>query len=49
VDAGIRTDLSTALSLEVDAFEKIFRTKDSQIGVASFLENGPGKARFTGK
>ena len=49
VDAGMRTDLSTALSLEVDAFEKIFRTKDSQIGVASFLENGPGKARFTGK
>jgi enoyl-CoA hydratase len=49
VDAGMRTDISTALSLEVDAFEKIFRTKDSQIGVASFLENGPGKARFTGK
>jgi enoyl-CoA hydratase/carnithine racemase len=49
VDAGMRTDLATALSLEIDAFEKIFRTKDSQIGVASFLENGPGKARFTGK
>jgi enoyl-CoA hydratase len=45
----MRTDLATALSLEVDAFEKIFRTKDSQIGVASFLENGPGKAHFTGK
>jgi 16S rRNA (guanine966-N2)-methyltransferase len=28
---------------------KIFRTKDSQIGVASFLENGPGKARFIGQ
>jgi enoyl-CoA hydratase/carnithine racemase len=49
VDAGMRTDLASALSLEVDAFEKIFRSKDSQIGVASFLENGPGKARFTGK
>jgi enoyl-CoA hydratase len=49
VDAGMRTDLTSGLSLEIDAFEKIFRTKDSQIGVASFLENGPGKARFTGK
>ncbi len=25
-----------------------FRTNDSQIGVKSFLENGPGKAEFTG-
>ena len=49
VDAGMATDLATALSLEIDAFEKIFRTKDSQIGVASFLENGPGKARFIGE
>ena len=27
---------------------KSFRTKDSQIGVKSFLEHGPGKAQFTG-
>ena len=26
-----------------------FRTEDSQIGVASFREHGPGKAAFTGR
>lgn len=49
VDAGMQSDLSTALEYELDAFEQIFHTHDSQIGVASFLENGPGKARFTGE
>lgn len=49
VDAGMATDLATALGYELDAFEQVFHTEDSQIGVASFLENGPGKARFTGK
>jgi len=48
VDAGMGTDLSHALSLEIDAFEKIFHTQDSHIGVTSFRENGPGKAHFTG-
>ena len=49
VDAGMQTSLTTGLEYELDAFEEVFRTDDSQIGVASFLENGPGKARFTGK
>lgn len=49
VDAGMATDLATALGYELDAFERVFHTQDSQIGVASFLEHGPGKARFTGK
>jgi len=26
----------------------VFTTDDSRIGVASFLEHGPGKAEFTG-
>ena len=30
------------------AFVESFRTNDSQIGVQSFLEHGPGKAEFTG-
>ena len=34
---------------ERDAFVEAFRTEDSQIGVKSFLENGPGKAEFTGR
>ena len=28
---------------------EVFRTEDSQIGVKSFLEHGPGKAEFTGR
>ena len=31
------------------ASSRSFGTEDSQIGVQSFLENGPGKARFTGR
>ncbi len=49
VDAGIETDLSSGLNLELKAFEEVFHTNDSQIGVQSFRENGPGKATFTGR
>jgi len=49
VDAGLGTDLASGLALERAAFEEVFSTEDSQIGVASFRENGPGKAVFTGR
>jgi len=49
VDRGIETDLASGLALELELFEEVFRTEDSRIGVKSFLENGPGKARFTGR
>ncbi|MEY3588115.1 MAG: hypothetical protein RJA47_711 [Actinomycetota bacterium] len=49
VDRGIETDLASGLSLELELFEDVFRTEDSRIGVKSFLENGPGKAQFTGR
>jgi enoyl-CoA hydratase len=49
VDAGIETDLASGLNLELKAFEEVFHTNDSQIGVQSFRENGPGKATFTGR
>lgn len=49
VDAGIETDLTSGLKGELTAFEEVFGTDDSQIGVASFRENGPGKAVFTGR
>ncbi|MFM9083049.1 MAG: enoyl-CoA hydratase/isomerase family protein [Actinomycetota bacterium] len=49
VDAGLSTDLASGLALERAAFEEVFATEDSQIGVASFRENGPGKAVFTGR
>ena len=49
VDRGIETDLVSGLALELELFEDVFRTEDSRVGVKSFLENGPGKARFTGR
>ena len=49
VDQGIENDLASGLLLERGLFELVFHTDDSQIGVKSFLENGPGKATFTGR
>lgn len=48
VDEGASATLAAGLALEIDLFEAAFRTDDSQIGVQSFLANGPGKAEFTG-
>jgi enoyl-CoA hydratase len=49
VDTGLDADLADGLMLERELFEESFRTDDSQIGVRSFLEHGPGKATFTGR
>jgi enoyl-CoA hydratase len=49
IDRGLETDLGTGMQIEQDAFVEVFRTEDSQIGTKSFLENGPGKANFTGR
>ena len=48
VDEGMQTELAQGLALELELFEEVFHSRDSQIGVASFLENGPGKASFNG-
>jgi enoyl-CoA hydratase len=48
IDQGLSTSLADGLRIERDAFVESFRTNDSQIGVSSFLEHGPGKAQFTG-
>jgi len=49
IDAGLSTSLDEGLALEREAFVEVFRTDDSQIGVRSFIEHGPGKAAFTGR
>ena len=49
VDEGLDVALPEALKLEQEGFVEVFGTEDSQIGVKSFLENGPGKAQFTGR
>jgi enoyl-CoA hydratase/carnithine racemase len=48
IDAGLSMSLADGLLLERDLFVATFGTNDSQIGVRSFLEHGPGKAEFTG-
>jgi enoyl-CoA hydratase len=48
VDQGLSTSLEEGLRIEREVFVESFRTNDSQIGVRSFLEHGPGKAEFTG-
>jgi enoyl-CoA hydratase len=49
IDAGLSVSLAEGLQLEQEGFVEAFGTEDSQIGVKSFLENGPGKAAFTGR
>jgi enoyl-CoA hydratase len=49
IDEGLELTLEEGLALEQDLFEAVFTTDDAGIGVASFLENGPGKASFTGR
>lgn len=49
IDAGLSTSLADGLKIEIEDFVEVFGTDDSQIGVESFLENGPGKAEFTGR
>ena len=49
IDEGMSSTLADGLLLERQLFTDVFATDDSQTGVKSFLENGPGKATFTGK
>ena len=48
IDNGLDVDLATGLKLETQLFAGTFATEDQKIGMRSFIENGPGKARFTG-
>ena len=48
IDRGMSMSLRDGLLVERELFVESFRTNDSQIGVRSFLEHGPGKADFTG-
>jgi enoyl-CoA hydratase/carnithine racemase len=48
IDRGLETDLSTGLEIERIQFAALFATRDREIGMTSFVENGPGKAVFGG-
>jgi enoyl-CoA hydratase/carnithine racemase len=49
IDAGLETDLDTGLEIERLHFAGLFATEDARTGMRSFVENGPGKARFAGR
>ena len=49
VDGGLDATLAEGLDLEAELFSEAIRTEDAGIGIRSFFENGPGKARFVGR
>lgn len=49
IDRGIEVDLETGLEIERQQFAALFATEDRAIGMGSFVEQGPGKARFVGR
>jgi enoyl-CoA hydratase/carnithine racemase len=49
IDRGLETDLDTGLAIEAMQFAGVFATRDREIGMTSFVAEGPGKARFEGR
>jgi len=49
IDQGLEVDLGTGLAIERQQFASLFATEDRRTGMTSFIENGPGKARFEGR
>jgi enoyl-CoA hydratase/carnithine racemase len=48
IDEGLELDMDSALRLESALFAGLFATDDQRAGMRSFVDNGPGKATFTG-
>jgi enoyl-CoA hydratase/carnithine racemase len=49
VDRGLEVDLETGLEIERIQFAALFATQDRSTGMTSFIEQGPGKATFSGR
>ena len=49
VDRGIEVDLRSGLEIERQQFAGLFATQDRTVGMGTFLESGPGQARFEGR
>jgi len=49
IDRGLEVDLDTGLEIERAQFAALFATEDRTTGMKSFVESGPGKARFEGR
>jgi enoyl-CoA hydratase/carnithine racemase len=48
IDDGLDFGLGMGLAFEQEMFTEVFSTDDARVGVDSFLQNGPGKAVFSG-
>ncbi|MFF9093666.1 enoyl-CoA hydratase/isomerase family protein [Streptomyces sp. NPDC014776] len=46
IDTGLETDIDTGLAVERNWFAGLFATEDRERGMKSFVEEGPGKAKF---
>ncbi|MFS8204295.1 enoyl-CoA hydratase/isomerase family protein [Streptomyces sp. CWNU-52B] len=46
VDVGLETDIETGLAVERTWFAGLFATEDRERGMRSFVDEGPGKAKF---
>ncbi|MFF5422938.1 MULTISPECIES: enoyl-CoA hydratase/isomerase family protein [unclassified Streptomyces] len=46
VDQGLEADIDTGLAIERTWFAALFATEDRERGMRSFVEEGPGKAKF---
>ena len=46
VDVGLETYIDTGLAVERNWFAGLFATEDRERGMRSFVEEGPGKAKF---
>ncbi|MGH2756616.1 MAG: enoyl-CoA hydratase/isomerase family protein [Actinomycetota bacterium] len=49
IQNGLETNKTGGLLLERQAFAALFATEDQKIGMESFVEEGPGKAKFVGR
>ncbi len=48
VDRGADIGIPAGLALERSLFAGVFGTQDAAVGIRSFIEHGPGHARFGG-
>ncbi|MEU7035253.1 enoyl-CoA hydratase-related protein [Streptomyces sp. NPDC046237] len=46
IDQGLEADIETGLAIERTWFAGLFATEDRERGMRSFVEEGPGKAKF---
>jgi enoyl-CoA hydratase/carnithine racemase len=49
IDDGLEVSLEAGLEIERLHFSGLFATEDQRTGMRSFIENGPGKATFSGR